>query len=308
VVALVLNPVKVEDPDALVDLVRRTGADRGWADPLVLTTTEEDPGTSMAREALDRGADVVLAAGGDGTVRAVAQSLAGTGVPLGIVPAGTGNLLARNLELPLDRDEAVAVALGPGRRTLDLGRVDGADGGQVFAVMAGAGFDAEVMRSAPEKLKHAVGWPAYLVGAARAMRRGRLRAEILLDAGPARHVRVHTVVVGNLGRLQGGVELMPDARPDDGLLDVCVVSPRTTWDWLGVAARTLVRASRPHRRIQVHQASHVTVRYRSRQPRQLDGDLIADGSELTARVDAAALVVCVRPAGEGTLERQEETG
>ena len=135
-VALVVNPVKTADVDTLAGRLGERCRAAGLADPLVLPTTEEDPGRGQARQAVDAGADVVVAAGGDGTVRAVAEGLAGTGTPLAVLPQGTGNLLARNLGLPHDLDDALDAAVHGTDRALDVGRLDD---GTVFAVMAGRG-------------------------------------------------------------------------------------------------------------------------------------------------------------------------
>lgn len=106
--AVVFNPVKVADD--FRDTVSRRLSEAGWSEPLWLETAEDDPGRSMTAKAREAGVDLVLAAGGDGTVRVVADGLAGTSIALGVIPAGTGNLLARNLDLPLDEGAAVEVA------------------------------------------------------------------------------------------------------------------------------------------------------------------------------------------------------
>jgi diacylglycerol kinase family enzyme len=293
-VALVLNPVKVTDAAALREGLAERCARAGLAAPLVLETTEEDPGVSMAREAVAAGATVVAVAGGDGTVRAVAEGLTGTGVALAVVPQGTGNLLARNLELPLDVDTALDAVVDGTDRRIDVGRlVGGDDEGTVFTIMAGAGFDAAMMRDAPEGLKAAVGWPAYLVGGARGMRRQRARLELVVDGGAPVRARVRTVLVGNLGKLQGGLELLPDARPDDGLLDVALVAPRNPFDWARLAWRGLTGRHRTDHRLRTWQAREVDVRLQRPQPRQVDGDLVPDRDRLTVRVEPGALVVRV---------------
>lgn len=289
-IALVVNPAKVDDADGLAAEVARRCAELGLPAPAIHTTTAQDPGLGQARAAVADGARLVLAAGGDGTVRAVAEALAGTPAALGVLPFGTGNLLARNLDLPTDQDEAIGTALAGRDRAIDVGRLDD---GTVFAVMAGAGFDAAMMREAPEGLKSTVGWPAYIVGGIRSLRRDRVGLDLRLDDRPPVRARVRTVVVGNMGMLQGGLVLLPDARPDDGVLDVAVVAPRRTSDWLVLIARALARRQRPDRRMQTYQARHVDVRLHRRQPRQVDGDLIDPGLRLVASVEPGALVVRV---------------
>jgi diacylglycerol kinase family enzyme len=287
---LVVNPVKVDDASALLDHVARRSAELGLPVPRLVPTTEEDPGEGQARDAVADGADLVLVAGGDGTVRAAAQGLAHSGVPLGILPQGTGNLLARNLDIPQDEDEALEVALCGADRTLDLGRLDD---GTAFAVMAGAGFDALMMREAPEGLKSVIGWPAYIVGGIRGLRHRRVHLTLRLDDAAPREAVVRTVLVGNVGRLQGGLQLLPDAMPDDGALDVALVSPRSPADWVVLVARGLTRRHRPARRLDRLRGRRIDVRTRRPEARQVDGDLIDDGAGFTAEVDPAALIVRV---------------
>jgi diacylglycerol kinase (ATP) len=291
-VVLVVNPTKVGDLDELTDLIAAGCAPLGLPAPQVLATSKEDPGKGQAEQAVRSGAALVIAAGGDGTVRAVAEALVGTGVRLGVVPLGTGNLLARNLSLPMDAERAVQVALTGDDHAIDVGRM--ADG-TVFAVMAGAGFDASMMREAPEGLKDAVGWPAYLIGAARSMRRDRVSVRLRLDGGAVTSGRVRTVLIGNVGRLQGGLELLPDARPDDGRLDVCLVCPRRAIDWVVLLGRAVTRRHRPDQRLRTFSATRIEVRLMRPQPRQVDGDLIASGDRLDAEVVPGALILRVPP-------------
>jgi diacylglycerol kinase (ATP) len=287
---LIANPIKVEDLEGLLDRVAARSADLGLPVPRLVPTTEQDPGEGQARDAVTAGAGLVLVAGGDGTVRAAAQALAHSGVPLGILPQGTGNLLARNLGIPQADDEALDVALGGADRTIDLGRLDD---GTAFAVMAGTGFDARMMREAPEGLKGVVGWPAYLVGGARGMRRSRVHVQVQLDDDPPRSTVVRTVLVGNVGRLQAGLQLLPDALPDDGLLDVALVAPRNPKDWVVLVGRALTRRHRPDHRLELLRGRRIAVVTRRPEPRQVDGELVDDGRGFTAQVDAGALVVRV---------------
>src|SRR5918911_419642 len=218
-IVLVANPARIGDVGALLARLAGRTVELGLPVPRVVPTTVEDPGEGQARDAARAGAALVVVAGGDGTVRAAVQGLAHTGVPLGILPYGTGNLLARNLGIPQEEDAALDVALTGADRTIDLGRLED---GTAFAVMAGTGFDARMMREAPEGLKNVLGWPAYIVGGARGLRRSRVHVRVRLDEDERRDDVVRTVLVGNVGRLQAGLQLLPDAAPDDGALDVAL--------------------------------------------------------------------------------------
>ena len=293
-IALVVNPTKVEDVDALLHQVAEACQARGLPRPDLLPTTEQDAGEGMARDAVARGATLVLAAGGDGTVQAVSCGLEGSGVPLGLLPLGTGNLLARNLGLPLTLEEALEVALTGRDRVLDLGRATVGDADpRCFAVMAGLGFDAEMMVDAPEGLKSAVGWPAYVVSGLRHLRDSPDEIELVLDGAAAERRPARGVVVGNVGELQGGVALLPDAEPDDGLLDVVVLAPRRLVDWGRVLHRLVARSSRQDTTLQRHTARRLEIRTDVPVQAQLDGEPVGAVTRMVIEIVPGSLVVRV---------------
>lgn len=241
-VAVIYNPVK-----AGTEEVRRRAVERasmhGWTDPVFYETTEEDPGTGQAEEAVANGVGLVIACGGDGTVRSVAQGLIGKGIPMGVVPLGTGNLLARNLDIPLDDvDRALRIAMSGQSRGIDVGEVRYTDGAgdshdDVFLVMLGAGMDADMIAGTDDKLKARVGWLAYVSAFANTLLRGhRIKVEYSLDDGQEIHTRARTLLVANCGMLQAGMILLPDAVVDDGLLDVLALRAKGPLDWAQASA------------------------------------------------------------------------
>ena len=180
--AVVLNPAKVDDPGQFVAMLEEMATESGWSKISWYQTTVEDPGVGQAHAAAVAGADLVIVCGGDGTVRTVCEELAGTGIPVGIVPAGTGNLLARNLALPLYLRAAVDIALNGQDRAIDLVRVSGDKmDDSTFLVMAGMGFDAAIMEGVSDNIKARVGWLAYVLSALKSLMFPAVRIEISLD-------------------------------------------------------------------------------------------------------------------------------
>ncbi len=281
--AVILNPIKVDDVGQFRALVESLSADAGYATVVWWYTSVEDTGYGMAHEAATSGCDVVLVVGGDGTVRAVCEELAGTGIPVGIVPAGTGNLLARNLGLPLYLRSAVDVGLNGQDRAVDMVEVSGDRmEDAVFLVMAGMGFDAAIMEGVNEDIKAKVGWLAYVWSALKSLMFPAIRVEVSVDGAEFTKHRARTLVIGNVGFLQAGMPLIPDAAIDDGQLDVVLLYPRRFLSWLPLAVRVLTKNKRTDETITRMTGREVVVRSNVEAPRQLDGDLIAPGKELRA--------------------------
>jgi diacylglycerol kinase family enzyme len=290
--AVIVNPVKVDD-EAFRRTVESALAEWGYADPLWLETTEGDAGVGMARQAVDERVDLVLVAGGDGTVRVVCAELAGTDIPAAVLPGGTGNLLARNLGISLELDVALQELLDGSEQRIDSVLIKGDElPDDRFVVMAGLGLDAAIIEDAPDDLKKRVGWAAYVVSTLKNLNHPFVHVEIIVDDKPPVRRRARTVVIGNVGTLQANIPLFPDAAPDDGQIDVVVLAPRRISQWPRLALGLVIKSWR-ERHVERFIGKRIQVRAERAVRRQLDGDAIAEGTSLVAEVDASALVVRV---------------
>ncbi|MFC5929977.1 diacylglycerol kinase [Cryobacterium melibiosiphilum] len=323
--AVVYNPIKVDEQKLRASVASAASA-AGWAETLWFATTEADAGQQATREALDHAVSTVLAAGGDGTVRAVAEALRGSGVSLAIVPAGTGNLLARNMQLPLGSlDESVAIAFSGVDRPIDLGVATvtperGKSAEHVFLVMAGLGLDAQMIANTRPELKKQVGWLAYVDGVARSIPKAKpFRIRYSLSGHTDRPAHVSAILVANCGLLPGNIQFLPDARVDDGILDIAVLQPKGVLGWLTIWRRVtwengvLRRSAVGRRMIQqtdsmnervmtTLRAADIRIVVEHTQEFELDGDEFGRVRSVVLRADPGALIVRVPVGSEGTTQ------
>jgi diacylglycerol kinase family enzyme len=310
--AVVFNPTKVER-ETLAPVVAEEQSAAGWGETQWFETTADDPGQGATARALEAGASMVIVAGGDGTVRAVAEKLQGSGLPLALVPSGTGNLLARNMDLTLDDlGHSIHTAFSGQDRKIDLGMIelrrgDGTTSRHAYLVMAGLGLDAKMLANTDEVLKKKIGWLAYVGAIVKALRdKNQLRMRLRLDDGRARSVWAHTIIVGNCGSLQANVLLLPDAAVDDGLLDIIVLRPEGFVGWIQIVIKIVwengvLRRSRLGRKMMMGEVRalnysrgrSLTVSLRREEAVELDGDGFGDCVALTTWVVPGALTVRV---------------
>jgi diacylglycerol kinase (ATP) len=313
--AVIFNPAKVTDWITFRRHVEYELKSRGWDRALWFETTSEDHGRTMTEQAVREKVDLVLGAGGDGTIRVICSGLAHTGIPFGLIPAGTGNLLARNIGIPLDEVAALDVAFDGVDKALDLVRLQLDDQPpDHFAVMAGIGLDAVIMERADPKMKKAVGSAAYFVSAAQNANHPAMHATIAVDDQPPIKRRAHLIVVGNVGFLMANIQLIPGARADDGMLDVLIASPRTLSDWIRLTTRVLTRRKQPDDQLDRLTGHKVTITVEERDHVQLDGDTVGECNTLTAEVVPGALQLRVpksvqeRPAVDGEISTATRSG
>jgi diacylglycerol kinase family enzyme len=316
--AVVYNPLKVP-----LERVRRAVQAReqehGWGESRWYETSREDAGLRAAEEALAGGPAVVLVAGGDGTVRTVAEAVYESGTPLALIPAGTGNLLARNLRLPLSNIEsAVAAAFTGTTRAVDVAVAEledenGVRRTHVFLVMAGIGLDAEMAANTSAWAKQRLAWFAYVTPIVRSLIANRLfHLDYRIDGGHTRSARAHTVIVGNCGTLTGNMLLIPTAKLDDGMLDVVMLRPKGRFGWArigtrltiqGVAhrsqfGRTMLRLAPDLRALAYAQGRQFDVRFQIPHEVELDGDSF--GLVVRARITLRPGALQVSIGGDGS--------
>ena len=328
-VVFVINRALVRDPRGFGRRCLAAARNFGW-EPVLAETSPGESGLGLARQAVADGAGLVFAAGGDGTVRACAQALAGTGIPLAIVPLGTANLTARALGIPARAGPAIEVGFrGRDRRidlacaelgdadqgraeagTSDQGRAEagaadqgrtgggGANAGGapkiLFAAMAGIGLDAAVVGAAHAAGKRRLGWVAYAVSGVAHLSLAPREFTVRLDGGEPLVRRARCVVVGNAGLLPGGFWLLPEARCDDGWLDVGILAPTGVLGWPRVAGLVVTRSRRADGQLERFRARRVEISAAVDLPRQIDGEVIAPGRSLTVSVRPGVLTVRLR--------------
>jgi diacylglycerol kinase (ATP) len=245
IAAVVYNPIKVDLP-AIQKVVAAEQTAAGWGETLWFETTAEDPGKGATDAALAEGVDMIIVAGGDGTVRAVAEAVSEHEVSLALLPSGTGNLLARNLKLTLDDlEHSIHSAFTGDDRQIDLAMVeirreDSRIDRHAYLVMAGFGLDAKMLAHTDDELKAKIGWLAYVKAIVLALRdKNQLRIRYKLDAQRTRSMRAHTVIIGNCGSLQANVLLLPDAAVDDGQLDIVLLRPEGIVSWAQILGKII---------------------------------------------------------------------
>jgi diacylglycerol kinase (ATP) len=269
--------------------LRRVLAAHGVTDPDWHEVPKSKYAPTQVKKAVKRGAEIVFAWGGDGMVQRCIDTLAGGDVTLAIIPAGTANLLATNLGIPKDIEAAVEIGLSGARRRIDVGRLNG----ERFAVMAGAGFDARMIGDADGTLKDRFGRLAYIWTGAKNIRMKPFKAAIKVDGSPWYRGDASCILLGNVGKLFGGVEAFEDARPDDGILELGVISADGTRQWVQTIARAVVGTAADSPHAHTTKAHTVRIRLGNKVPYELDGGDRKKVRKLRIDVEPGAVEVCV---------------
>jgi diacylglycerol kinase (ATP) len=271
--------------------LRRVLAEEGVASPLWFEVKKSRRAPRYARQAAAKGADVLFVWGGDGTVQRCIDAVAGTSTAVAILPAGTANLLAANLNVPHDLAGAVRVGLHGDRRRIDTGSVNG----ERFTVMAGAGFDARMIADADRGTKDRLGQAAYVVTGIRNLRARRVRAIVKVDGKPFFKGKLACVLAANVGKILGGVEAFPQAQPDNGHLELGVMTARNPVQWARTFGRLALGNPQQSPFAKVTRGKKVTIRFAEKVRYELDGGARPARRKLRVKVHPSSVTVCVPP-------------
>lgn len=274
--------------------LRAALAESGFEQPLWYEVAKSRQVPECVREATKEGADLVFIWGGDGTVRMCVESLAGSGIPIAILPAGTGNLLARNVGIPQDIAKAVAIGLHGDRREIDTGTVNG----KHFAIMAGAGLDALIMRDAIDGMKERVGRVAYLWSGARHLGEKPVQAKIDLEGRRFYKGPITCVLFGNMSEVLGGIEVFDGSSADDGMIEMGVVSAKSRTQWLRTLTRAVVGRAENSPFVVTTRGTEMTVAFSTPVPYEVDGSEQKPTRKLRVKVRPGSTTICVPAADQ----------
>lgn len=296
---VILNPASGSSGEGFREEVEAAFQAKG-AQYEIRETSEAKDGAALAREVREEGAGCVVVCGGDGTVMAVINGLGenkpgASPVTFAIVPGGTANLIAAALGIPTEVEEAVAVALEGTEREIDLGRRDET----LFALGIGVGLTERLVSEASSEAKEKIGRWAYLFAMLKEIGARPHRFELILDEGEPIRDRGVAVVIANTGDFGGGMRFAPDARLDDGRLDVCVLRHFGVADIVRLGFRTLTGHLREDRALAFYQARRVELRATPPLEVQIDGEPVDAKTPIVAEALPKALRVRVPRKADG---------
>ena len=268
--------------------LRTSLAARGIQDPAWREAPTGESVPTLVAELVDEGVELLFVWGGDGTVQQAINAVGTAPVALAIMPAGTANLLASNLGIPRDLEAALDIGLSGGRRKLDLGAVNG----ERFSVMAGTGFDALMIRDADAGLKDRLGRLAYVATGIGGVRRDAVQTRVAISGRTWFEGPSTCVLVGNMGGLFGGLSAFPDADPEDGLLDIGIVTADSAMDWARTLGATLAGDADSSPFVETTTAAAIDVSLGEAVPYELDGEARPETKHLDIHVQPAAVTVC----------------
>ena len=269
--------------------LRKVLLDAGCSDPLWYEVKKSCRAPKAVRRAVKDGATLVFVWGGDGMVQRCVDTLAGTDVAVAVLPAGTGNLLATSFEIPKNIRKAVEIGLHGVRRRIDVGVMNG----ERFAAMAGTGFDAIMIRETTTAAKKSFGRLAYFESSLKALQAKRVRMKIRVNGAVWFKGKASCVLIGNIGTVTGGLKVFAEAVPDDGLLEVGVVTAMQMWQWAEVFSRVAIGQLSHSPLVRTTRGKQIVVELERKRPYELDGGARERARRLEVDVEKHAITLCV---------------
>ena len=299
---LIVNPVSgVGNPLERRKLLKSLAKDLGWVGNYI-ETIKEISANQIAKTEIARGITHIIACGGDGTIMEVLEALLDKKVVLGIVPLGTGNILARNLSIPLDTNEALKIAFFGNPRLIDAGKAND----NYFSIIAGIGLDAEIMRSTGREVKDRWGLFAYVVAAIKNLLNKHGTYEIKLDNKKPFTVKAKTIMASNMGKLMGGVEIIPSTHPQSGSLQLCIIKARSLNSWMNLTISALSGKIEKSNYYAVYEAKKIEIDVLSgKKLYECDGDHFPPTQHLSIQIYPKAVSVMVK---QDVITSEEEKG
>jgi len=268
-VFVILNPVAGRSQPEEVRIIISAALDRAGHHAEFYETTGEEQVGQLVDKAVTEGAQLVVAAGGDGTVSSVVDGLAHTGIPLAIIPTGTGNVVAQELGIPLRTEKAAQLIVsGSAIRPIDALKVEG----RYFILSVGTGLDALTIEKTDRQYKRRLGPFAYVIGMPRVLVGLQPREFTVVADGVTRRYKAADVLVTNVGTLTRPLRWGPHIRPDDGKIDICIIRATSLLDVLGVALDIVAPfRSRRDRNLR-YWSAHARVMVSADRPMPVQGD------------------------------------
>ena len=276
-----------------LDELRRRITDSGVDKLIWAEVPKSRKAPKQVRKALEADPDLLVVWGGDGMVQrsldVLAQTKGGSKIPMAIIPAGTGNLLATNLGIPHDLEQSVDIALRGKRHRIDVGRL----AGEHFGVMAGIGFDGAMISDADRKMKERLGKLAYVWAGLRHVDGEPATARITIDGTKWFEDEASCVLIGNVGTITGGIKAFDDAKPDDGWLDVGVATAHGALEWARALGTMAVGRTDRSPFVRTTRARRIDVELKSKMAYELDGGARTMTKRFSAKVRPGAVKVCI---------------
>jgi diacylglycerol kinase (ATP) len=269
--------------------LRQLLGEAGYPRPLWYEVAKSKQAPDCARQAVEEGADLVFVWGGDGTVQRCIDAIAGTSTPIAILPAGTANLLATNLGIPQDMVKAIEIGLNGVRRPIDTGTING----EHFAVMAGAGLDALMIRDADAGLKDRVGRAAYLWTGARNLGAAPVHANVEVEGRRFYKGAITCVLVGNVKNVFNNIEVFEGSRPDDGVMEIGVVTAKSRTQWVRTIGRVVIGRAENSPFVVTARGTKMRMKFDRAIAYELDGSVRKETKKLRVKVRPGSIVICV---------------